>query len=337
MPDKTQTELEKLEQDIQNGKYRYSSPRFIAMQIIQEGIRESLLHIGRIETTTDLTLVHYTSLSTVIAMLKAASEEKGYLRMYSAGGFNDPTEGEYFTDLAKKEPYLKLFLDEKEREEHAFVASFIQATDTDKIEDHFLFWHTYGRQCTGCSLKLKLNPSTVEEMRKVTYGPDDTTKSIQTIDEKLHQISNMVDKIIQITMNKSLTREDLLLHPKNIDQVRKEIEKTRYLYKRSAYQHEKECRLIETPETVKEKGIETKFDYSVSETEGMEVIKKYIEHPSLKLTDQFLRSGTKITLGPRLPNPVHTKEYIEKLLREAKIFGAKVKFSEIPYRKPFHH
>ena len=116
---------------------------------------------------------------------------------------------------------------------------------------------------------------------------------------------------------------------------RAELRKVRYLYKDLTYQFEKECRLVETPESVVEKGIRPDFDYSGPQ--GTAVVKKYIDHPSLKLTADILRSGTKITLGPLVPNPVHTKEYIERLLEEARLYGPQVRISKISYRTPFHH
>ena len=101
------------------------------------------------------------------------------------------------------------------------------------------------------------------------------------------------------------------------------------------YGFEKECRLVETPDSVAEKRIRPEFDYSG--TQGTAVVKKYIDHPSLKLTANILDSDSQITLGPLVPNPVHTKEYIERLLREAGFHGPRVRISDIPYRMPFHH
>ena len=346
MPDKTQTELEKLEQDIQNGKYRYSSPRFIEVQfplLIEQAIRsdiEAALDAGKTEIVQDLMVIHYTSLTAVIAMLKAAAEDKGYLRMYSTSGFNDPTEGKHFADLvAKKSSYLASFLrkEKDEKQDPAFVASFIQAEppQTTDVENDLIFWRAYGREGTGCSLKLQLDSSAAEEMRKVTYRPESTVENIKSIEKKLPHVFDLADRVVQIAMAEGLLHNHTL-HSREIvnNQVRKGMEKTKYLYKDLAYQHENECRLVETSETVKEKRIETKFDYSGAQ--GMEVVKKYIEHPSLKLTDKVLHSKTKITVGPRVPNPADTKEYIEKLLKKV-AFGAEVEISEIPYRKPFHH
>ena len=102
------------------------------------------------------------------------------------------------------------------------------------------------------------------------------------------------------------------------DQLQAELKKVRYLYKDLTYRFEQECRFVETPDSVAEKGIPLEFDYSG--TQGTEVVKKYIDHPSLKLTANILDSKSKITLGPLVPNPVHTKEYIERLLRCGKIF-----------------
>ena len=92
---KSQTELENLEQEIRNGEHKNSSPRYAAARV-ESAIKADVgaaLSVGLIETTTDLMAVHYTSLDAVIAMLKAVQDGEGYLRMYSASGFNDPNEG----------------------------------------------------------------------------------------------------------------------------------------------------------------------------------------------------------------------------------------------------
>lgn len=347
MPAKSQTELGKLEQEIRNGEHRSSSPGYVAAQL-ESAIKadvEAALSVGPIESTSDLLVVHYTSLDTAIAILKAARDGESYLRMYSASGFNDPTEGKLFTSVAKEKSHtLAPFLpDDRDTDQNpAFVASFIrvdqsngeQSQTVDPAND-LLYWRIYGREGTGCSLQLSL-ANMSGEIREVTYGEIDTADSIKSIEAALYVVSAAANRIARITADDGLLQGNVLDPNSIIDnQVRPELKKVRYLYKNLTYRFEKECRLVETPESVGEKGIRPEFDYS--RTQGTPVVKKYIDHPSLKLTGDILRSGTKITLGPMVPNPVHTKEYVERLLREAGFSGPQVQISEIPYRTSLHH
>ena len=344
---KSQTELEKLEQEIRNGEHKNSSPRYVAAQV-ESAIKADVgaaLSVGLIETTTDFMAVHYTSLGTVISMLKAACDGTGYLRMYSAIGFNDPNEGKLFTSVAKeKSPILGPCLPEDEDADRnpAFVASFIrvgqsneeQSQTVDPAND-LLFWRTYGREGTGCSLQLSFD-AVFEGIKEVTYGEIATANSIEAIDKALGTVSDVANRVIGIATDDGLLQENTPNTSTMIsDQLQAELKKVRYLYKDLTYRFEQECRFVETPDSVAEKGIPLEFDYSG--TQGTEVVKKYIDHPSLKLTDNILDSKSKITLGPLVPNPVHTKEYIERLLHAARFFGPRVRISKIPYRMPFHH
>ena len=265
--------------------------------------------------------------------------------MYCASGFNDPNEGKLFPGVAKEKaqnlvPYLT---EDRDADWNpAFVASFIRVeesegeqTQTVDPANDLLFWRIYGREGTGCSMQLPLDALS-EELREVTYGEIATADSIERIDKALHTVSEVSSSVIGTATNDGLVQENAIDPEKTMCvQLQAEIKKVRYLYKDLTYRFEKECRLVETPESATERGIRPEFDYSGSQ--GMAVVKKYIDHPSLKLTADILRSGSKIMLGPQVPNPVHTKEYIKRLLEEAKFYGPEVRISKIPYRTSFHH
>ena len=344
---KSLTELEKLEQEILRGEHKYSSPGHLAARI-ESAIKADVgkaLSPGLIGTTAKSMAVHYTSLDAVISMLRAAQDCKGYLRMYSASGFNDPTEGNLFTSVAKEKSQnlARCLPDDKDADRNsAFVASFIrfeqsdgeQSQEVDPAND-LSFWRMYGREGTGCSLLLPL-AALAEELREVTYGEIPTANSIEAIDKALNAVSEVSNRVVDFASNFGLVQESTPDSGKIIgDQLQTEVMKVRYLYKDLRYQFERECRLVETPESAANDGIRPEFDYSG--TQGTAVVKKYIDHPSLKLTADFLRSGTRIMLGPQVPNPVHTKEFIKRLLEEAGFYGPEVRISKIPYRTPFHH
>ena len=344
---KSPTELKKLEQEIQGGEHKNSSPGYVAARL-ESAIKADVgaaLSVGLLETTTEFMAVHYTSLDAVISMLKAGQDGKGYLRMYSASGFNDPNEGKLFTSVAKeKSQSLAPCLPEDKDVDWnpAFVASFIrveqsegeQSQTVDPAND-LLFWRIYGREGTGCSLQLSL-AAISKDLREVTYGEIATANSIESIDMAVGAVADASNRVVGIATNDDLLQENTPDSGKIIsDQLQAELKKVRYLYKDLTYHFERECRLVETPESAAEKGMQPDFDYLG--TQGTAVVKKYIDHPSLKLTADILRSGTKITLGPQVPNPVHAKEYIKRLLEEAGFYGPEVCISKIPYRTPFHH
>ena len=345
---KSQTELEKLDQEVRSGEHKNSSPRYVAARV-ESAIKADVgaaLSVGLIETVTDLMAVHYTSLDAVIAMLKAARNgEASYLRMYSASGFNDPNEGKLFTAVAteRSQRLAPCLPEDKDADRNpAFVASFIRVEQSNGEQfqtvdpaNDLLFWRIYGREGTGCSLQLSL-AAVSEEIREVTYGEIATANSIDSIDKALAAVFHVAKMVVRTAANDDLLQEHAPDSSNIIsNQVQAELKKVRYLYKDLTYRFEKECRLVETPESAAEKGIWPEFDYSG--TRGTAVVKKYIDHPSLKLTTDILHSETKITLGPLVPNPMHTKEYIERLLAEAQLFGPRVGISEISYRTPFNH
>ena len=344
---KSPTELEKFEQEIRSGGHQYSSPRYVATRVqsaIKADVR-AVLSVGLFETTTELMAVHYTSLDAVISMLGAAPDRKGYLRMYSASGFNDPNEGKLFTNVARENSQSLprcLLGDGDAGSNPAFVASFIRIEQSDGEQSQtvdpandLLFWRIYGREGTGCSLQLPL-ATLAGELREVTYGEVATAKSIESIDRKLEAVSDISNRVVAIAHNEGLLQENAPDIGKAVcDQLADELKLVRYLYKDLTYHFERECRLVETPESAAARGIRPEFDYSGRC--GTAVVKKYINHPSLQLTADALRSGTRITLGPQVQNPLHAKEYIERLLEEAGFYGPEVRISEIPYRTSFHH
>ena len=216
---KAQTELEKLEQEIRNGEHKNSSPRYLAARVgsaVKADVGAAL-SVGLINPTTDFMAVHYTSLGTVISMLEAAQDGTGYLRMYSAIGFNDPNEGKLFTNVAKEKSQILapcLPEDEDPNRNHAFVASFIRVgqsnveqSQTDDPANALLFWRTYGREGTGCSLQLSLT-TVSEEIREVTYGEVATANSIESIDQALESVSDAANRVIAIATNDGLLQED---------------------------------------------------------------------------------------------------------------------------------
>ena len=343
-----QTELAQLELQIREGRYNTSSPRYVA-QHVERAISTDLdtaFGAGRSDTEADLKVVHYTSLANTIAMLKPEAGGERYLRMYSAIGFNDPSEGDYFTQLAREhsEQMKSLLSTDAMNSDPAFIASFIRTdqSNDDQLhsinsEDNLSFWRAYGREGAGCSLKLSISG----EVKDVVYGDQATIESVEAVDMQIENIfasvESVVDTIAAVYRLPEAALPETLQNGVRDEFLRKEMQKrlrkSRYLYKSLPFQYERECRIVEVAEASKE---EIKVNFDFSGAQGEEIVKKYVEHPLLKLTDRMFDSSSVITLGPLVQNKQHTREYMKSLLAEAGFHGTEVRCSKIEYRKPFH-
>ena len=289
-------------------------------------------------------MVHYTSLANVIAMLKPDLDGERYLRMYNAIGFNDPGEGSYFTNLAKANSNLltAYLLGDDVDANPAYIASFIRVDPPDTemphtidSADHLMFWRAYGREGAGCSLTLFFDAKE-DEVHNVIYGEGNTVESVKSIAGRLQPLINDAAAVFHAAVavvGHALSEDELANELKS--QVSVRLKRLSYLYKSDPFRYENECRFVVTSDTAAERGMTIRFDYSGPA--GQEVVKKYVEHPSLKLTGDNFRTGSVITLGPLVPNPQHAKEYLEQLLKEARFHGPQVRLSDIDYRRPFYH
>ena len=254
--------------------------------------------------------VHYTSVATVISMLKRArhtsqdeeNDVNAYLRMYSSVGFNDPGEGLYLAKIAKEtagiEDLVSLIDMDKgssgaigAEREYAYVASFIQLRgelDNEQAADDLVFWRGYGHEGTGCALTLTLNS---DHFRRVKYGPAAVTETFVKLQRSLRPI-------IQETniLNDRFDGIDFTDILKDI--IRLEMQGFHYLYKSEAYRYEQECRIVETPITIRTANIHPVFDHTGPL--GFQSTKRYIEHPALttRPRDGIFQSVSSITLGP---------------------------------------
>ena len=88
-------------------------------------------------------------------------------------------------------------------------------------------------------------------------------QSIASIDNAVAAVFQVADRVVKIATDDGLLRENAPDFSNRIsEQIQADLKKIRYLYKDFTYQFEKECRLVETPESVTEKGIRAEFDYS---------------------------------------------------------------------------
>ena len=266
-------------------------------------------------------VVHYTSLSTLVSILKSAqsTDNHGYLRMYSSTRSNDPDEGQYL--FQQCQPTVAI-----PEPSYAYLASFIEPDDRSNPElaaNNLIFWRTYGQDGRGCSLTVTLAP---EELRRVQYGRKaayDACKEIRAALDSINKIIQCVHDIDnpQGTEEIETWKNSVLLA---------QIQAIAYLYKSDAYQYENECRIVRLPKEPQANNSQIEFiGHPLRGTTT-----SYLEIPALS-TDPgngMFRTGSVITLGPLVPNPIHTKRDILELLHRANLYGPQVQLSKINYK-----
>lgn len=275
-------------------------------------------------------VVHYTSIATLVSMLKGAAEENSCssLRLYDSNHFNDPDEGNFFDRnlcLDAHNPYKQL---DATYSPHAYVASFIIPHDNQEqsrnnaqrdMSDNLVFWRTYGYEGMGCSLTLVVPKN---ELRKVLYGRD----AVRQTSSLLAPVLDSVDECLRPLFKLSPTA-DIQQQLKRT--IAGHIDKIRYLYKSEAYDYERECRLVIPQIDAHEDRISFQYEERDDTTAR---IRHYYEVEALEVTNMFV-TGSLITLGPRVPKPNNLRYYLETLLRKAgRPYGPKFKISSIPYQ-----
>lgn len=342
------TNLEDLELEIRQGQLQRSSPGVIRpffVRAVEQDVAAAVSQKHQMEQPANINLwvVHYTSIPAVLSMLKAAEgyltdenpeqTDRGYLRMYSTIGSNDPGEGLYLDRFLPDEmPGGNAGNDvtspgsQQKIHRYAYVASFITPDSQERVckaGDNLVFWRFYGREGAGCSLQVQIPR---DKLQKVAYGQETAQDSAAQLAGRIAHLEAVAKRIEYETR----------ISPESLHKmIEFATERIRYLYKSSAYSSEQECRIVETPATALEKGIAPRFEYSGPQ--GQEMTKRYMNHPDLAIS-KILVSGSVIRLGPRVPNVADAKEHIEQLLANAGLaLRTKVIPSGIEYRNPANH
>jgi hypothetical protein len=273
--------------------------------------------------------VHYTSLSTLVSMLKkSAADSNDYLRMYDSAHFNDPDEGQYLVRIS--EGKLECIGTNTNSHKHAYITSFVPATGRDgrNMRDNVALWMAYGDDCRGCSIEIEFPP---QQLSNVLYGEKQAEKTVplmvSILGKGLPIIMDAISPLMKVgdEPNIQKTKERIARI------IWGEIETVCYLYKSEAYDHEQEWRFVMTEGKIQnETNSEIKFEYN-GDVKGREVARHYYEHEALS-TRKILVTGTTITLGPAAGDPYSLKLYLEDLLKKANLPGPTVRLSKTPYR-----
>ena len=256
--------------------------------------------------------VHYTSVGSLFSMLQcAANNQNPTLRLYDSVHFNDPEEGYWLVRyLARNHDWM-----DKGRgfSSHAYIASFVAPpTDDGKdMSDDLVFWRTYGREGEGCSLQVRVPNS---RLRKVFYGEEEA----KFAEQRLVPILELIEPLVNARQELSVTLARAFCES---------LEGIQYLYKNEAYRYENEYRFIIYKSEISEDSI--CFEYKA---DSPLTIRHYYEHEELRIRD-MLPSGSKITIGPCVPNYDDLSRILEILKRKAKLLGPTICPSQIPYRR----
>lgn len=286
------------------------------LQEVMRGLCEIIDQQHKLETLEERKpeLVHYTSIAVLFSMLQSTAKEKNTsLRLYDSAHFNDPEEGHWLVrHLALKHGHN--WVEQGRRHSsHAYIASFVApSTNGEEImRDDLLFWRTYGKEGEGCSLTVRVPNS---RLRKVFYGTDEAKFAVETLLPILVLLKPLAN-----------TSQDIGRTLRNA--FCESLEGILYLYKSEAYRYENECRFI----VYKSEISESKICFEYSDNSPLN-IRHYYEHEEL-LMENILISGSKITIGPCVPNYDDLRQVLEILKKRAELLGPTICRSQITYRR----
>lgn len=265
-------------------------------------------------------VIHYTSVGTVVSMLQDIVARKGSsLRLYDSDHFNDPVEGLHlanYLDLPVKRGWPNW-----RETTHAYIASFIPDLEGKDMQDNLVLWRTYGKEGEGCSLRFSVPR---DKLWKILYGDKGVEPTANTLAPVLDALQPLMDGLRYAGHYD--VRERLA------QAFWRRLEGIRFLYKDPAYTDEDERRFVVPERDIKDKdGIQFEFQNSnIPHTN----VRHYCEDEALNVK-RILVSGSLITLGPRVPYAQSMRYYLENLLRKADLLpGPQVTVSRIPYRVP---
>ncbi|MBF2754374.1 MAG: hypothetical protein ISN29_03835 [Gammaproteobacteria bacterium AqS3] len=300
-------------------------PGTLDWKALMAEIRGSIDHYladNYLVTDTDESLeyfVHYTNMETVYSMLnnlpcetdEPPHHESRGLRCYDISATNDPNEGKYFLNEIQK----KYELPEEiitPRKNPPFSCSFIGGKKG--VEDELMYWQSYGQDGLGCSIALPkiIRP---EKIYKVAYEK-------RALEKCAEEFGGILQRY------KGYWKDKLSEENKNafIEEILEYFVVLRFLYKDSAYKHERESRILIPYQDIGEK--EHSFDYKPATSH----IRKYVDTDALK-TKNLLQSGSIITIGPRVPDLERVRTLFEQLGKQKGLRGPRFVASSIPYRK----
>ena len=257
---------------------------------------------------------HYTSLEAVLRMLsQEISGGSASLRLYDSLHCNDPEEGNFLVNSLSSTPEHR-WLAEGGSGGHAYIASLIVDEQEQDLSNELLFWRTYGNEGAGCSLTMVVE---TRLLRRVLYGEGPVAVTRE-------QLLPILDVVQPLAERYESLREEMS------GTIWRRLEAVRFLYKNSAYKFEKECRVVLTTDSPGYDQDRVRFE--PREDGGpLSRVRHFYEMDELALKST-MTSGSKLVLGPCVPDQYSVKLYLEHLQRQTEINDFRIKASDIPYR-----
>ena len=257
---------------------------------------------------------HYTSLGTVLRMLsQETSGGNASLRLYDSLHCNDPEEGEFLVSYLSSAPEHR-WLAEGSSGGHAYIASLIMDEQERDLSNELVFWRTYGDEGAGCSLTMVVE---TKLLRRVLYGEGQVEPTRDLLLPVLDVLQPVAERYESLRKEISGT-------------IWRRLEAVRFLYKNSAYDFEKECRVVLTTDSPGYDQDRVRFEPR-DDGGGLSRVKHFYEMDELALKIT-MASGSKLVLGPCVPDQYSVKLYLKHLQRQARISDFRIEASDIPYR-----
>jgi hypothetical protein len=209
---------------------------------------------------------------------------------------------------------------------HAYITSFVYDESAENVvesagdmSDDLVFWRTYGKEGTGCSLTANV-PEKL--LRRVLYGPD----AVGNTKTALLPILNAVTPLARARENFAKAIAETIW---------KGLEGVTYLYKDQAYHHEKEYRAVIPAESAN--GEKDRIRFEPYEANGLPMqVRHYREIGDFELR-RILTSRSNLILGPCVNDRYSVRLYLEDLRRQAQRVGPdllnfQIEESKIRYR-----
>ena len=293
-----------------------------ALDAAMEHVYPEIEERHRIPSETDeatMQVTHYTSLAAATFMLRAlATGKKPSLRLYDSSHCNDPDEGNYLVRELSSDAGHR-WVAKGSATGHAYITSFVNHEGQGDMSDDLVFWRTYGKDGSGCSLTVN---APQQLLRKVLYG----SACVEATRGTLAPLFKAVTPF-------ALANEDFANQISGT--IWRRLEGVRYLYKDEAYHHEREIRVAIPAQSQHVEPDSVRFEpYDV---DGSPLrVRHYLEIGSLALKN-LLTSGSRILLGPSVKDKYSVRLYLENLKHQAlakdpRLYDFRIDESKIHYQ-----